>query len=114
MHPFVWRFLCHFGLWLHDLTPHVVAHLAVFVTLYECYLGIQPHLDLWRRIFRLSLNKDGGGSVQWIGAAAIQLRNNLKLWYLELLFPTSKKGCHRKWFYLFDPIRSFRPTPPTV
>ena len=42
---------------------HGVAYLAVFVTLYECYLGIEPHFDLWRRIFRLNLNKDGDGSV---------------------------------------------------
>ena len=26
--------------------------------------------------------------------------------YLELSFPTSKKGWHRKLFYLFDPSRS--------
>jgi hypothetical protein len=66
------RFLHHFGLWLHDLTPHEVAHLAVFVTLYECYLGIEPLFDLWRWIFRLNLNKDDDGFVQQICAVAIQ------------------------------------------
>ena len=71
MHPFVQRFLRHFGLWLHDLTLHGVAHLVVFVTLYECYLGIEPHFDLWQRIFQLNLNKDRDGSVKWIGAATI-------------------------------------------
>lgn len=29
----------------------MVAHLEVFVTLCECYLGIDPHFDLWQRIF---------------------------------------------------------------
>ena len=71
--------LCYFGLWLHDLMVHRMAHLTVFVTIYECYLGIEPHFDLWRRIFHLNLNKDGDGFVQWIDAIAIQLRNNLKL-----------------------------------
>ena len=57
-------------------------------------------------IFWLTLNKDGNGSMQQIGVVAIQLRNNLKLRYLELSLPTSKKGWHRKWFYLLDPARS--------
>jgi hypothetical protein len=105
-HPFVWRFLHHFRLWLHDLTPQSVAHLVVFVTLYEGYLGIEPHFDLWRWIFHLNLNKDGDESVQWIGTAAIQLCNNLKSRYLELSFPTSEKGWHQKFFYLSDPSGS--------
>ena len=70
-HPFVQRFLHHFRLCLHDLTPHGVADLVVFVTLSECYLGIEPHFDLWRRIFQLNLTKDGNGSVQWIGATTV-------------------------------------------
>ena len=81
-------------------------HLAVFVTLCECYLGIEPHFNLWRRIFRLNLNKDDDGSVQRIGATAIQLCNNLKSQYIELAFPTSEKGWHQKWFYLSDPSGS--------
>jgi hypothetical protein len=51
VHLFVGRFLRYFGLWLHDLMPHRVVHLAVFVTLYKCYLGIEPHFNLSRRIF---------------------------------------------------------------
>jgi hypothetical protein len=58
-------------LWLHDLTPHEVAHLVVFVTLCECYLWIEPHSDLWQRIFWLNLKKDGDRSVQQIDAATI-------------------------------------------
>jgi hypothetical protein len=106
VHPFVGRFFRHFGLWLHDLTSHGVTYLAVFVTLCECYLGIEPHIDLGRWIFCLNLNKDGDGSVQRIGITAIKLRNNLKLRYLELFFPTSEKGWHQKWFYLSDPSGS--------
>lgn len=78
----------------------------VFATLYECYLGIEPHFYLWRRISRLNLNKNDDRSVQRIGAATIQLRNNLKLRYLELSFPTSEKGWHRKWFFLSNPSES--------
>jgi hypothetical protein len=83
-----------------------VVHLVVFVTLSEGYLGIEPHFNLWRWIFCLNLNKDDDKSVQWIGVTAIQLRNNLKSWYLELSFPTSEKGWHWKSFYLSDPSGS--------
>jgi hypothetical protein len=51
--------------------PHGVTHLAVFMSLCECYLGIEPHFDLWQRIFQLSLSKDGGRSMQQIDAVAI-------------------------------------------
>jgi hypothetical protein len=34
-------------------------------------LGIELHFDLWWRIFRLTLNKDGNGAIQRIGTAAI-------------------------------------------
>lgn len=44
--------------------------------------------------------------MQWIGTDAIQLCDNMKSWYLELSFPSSKKGWHKKWFYLYDPIGS--------
>jgi hypothetical protein len=67
----MWRFLRHFRLCLHDLTPQSVAYLVVFVTLYEGYLGIEPHFNLSRWIFRLNLNKDDDKSVQWIGVTAI-------------------------------------------
>lgn len=80
----------------------------VFITFCEGYLGIVPHFGLWQRILWLNLNKDSNGSMQWIGAATIQLRNNLKLRYLEVSFPTSEKGLHRKWFYLSDPSGSLQ------
>ena len=51
----------------------------------------------------MNLNKDGDESMQRISVGAIQLCSNLNLWYLELSFPTSEKGWHRKWFYLSDP-----------
>jgi hypothetical protein len=70
------------------------------------YLGIDLHFDLWWRIFYLSLNKDDGGSMQRIGAAAIQLCDNMKSRYLELSFPSSEKEWHKKWFYLYDPTGS--------
>lgn len=42
-----------------------------------------------------------------VDVTAIQLRNNLKSWYLELSFCTLEKGWHWKWFYLSGPFGSF-------
>ncbi|KAE8816140.1 retrotransposon protein [Hordeum vulgare] len=45
------RFLMHFGLQPHHLSANIVLQLAAFIALCEGYLGIEPHLDLWRRLF---------------------------------------------------------------
>ncbi|KAE8784582.1 hypothetical protein D1007_41818 [Hordeum vulgare] len=45
------RFLTHYGMQLHHLSPNVVLQLAAFITLCEGFLGIEPCLDLWRRLF---------------------------------------------------------------
>jgi hypothetical protein len=39
------------GVQLHQLTPNSILYIARFVTLCECFLGIDPHWGLWRRIF---------------------------------------------------------------
>jgi hypothetical protein len=45
-HPFLRLLLWYYGLELHHLTPSGVLHIAVFVTLCEAYLGVDPDLDL--------------------------------------------------------------------
>jgi hypothetical protein len=36
---------------LHHLTPLEILHIAAFVTLYEAFMGIEPHFDLWNYFF---------------------------------------------------------------
>jgi hypothetical protein len=50
-HPFLWGLLFAYGIQLHDLNPNTILHIACFITLCECFLGIEPHWALWRRIF---------------------------------------------------------------
>ncbi|KAE8782238.1 hypothetical protein D1007_44414 [Hordeum vulgare] len=45
------RFLVHFGLQSHHLAPNSVLELASFVTLCEGFVGIEPHLEMWRQLF---------------------------------------------------------------
>jgi hypothetical protein len=45
-HPFPRGLLFAYGIQLHDLNPNTILHIACFVTLCECFLGIEPHWAL--------------------------------------------------------------------
>jgi hypothetical protein len=45
-HQFLRSLLQFYGLKLHHLTPSGILHIAAFVTLYETYMGIEPHFNL--------------------------------------------------------------------
>ena len=51
LHPFFVALLCVYGVQLHDLPPNSVQHIACFIVLCECYLGVRPHWALFKRIF---------------------------------------------------------------
>jgi hypothetical protein len=50
-HPFLRGLLFADGIQLHDLNPNSILHIACFITICECFLGIEPHWALWRQIF---------------------------------------------------------------
>jgi hypothetical protein len=52
-HPFLRGLLFAYGIQLHDLNPNTILHIASFIMLCECFLGIEPHWALWRRIFAI-------------------------------------------------------------
>ena len=43
--------LNEWGLELQHLNPTMVLHVAGFITIYEAFLGMEPHVDFFRRIF---------------------------------------------------------------
>jgi hypothetical protein len=45
-HPFLRGLLFAYGIQLHDLNPNTILHIACFITLCECFLGIEPHWAL--------------------------------------------------------------------
>ncbi|KAE8811364.1 hypothetical protein D1007_11736 [Hordeum vulgare] len=45
------NFLVFFGLQLHHLVPNAILQLASFLVLSEGFLGIEPNLDLWQKLF---------------------------------------------------------------
>ena len=55
-HEFLRGLLFVYGVQLHQLTPNSILHIAVFITLCECFLSIHPHFRLWKQIFLLRRN----------------------------------------------------------
>jgi hypothetical protein len=94
-HPFLHCLLYVYGIQLHDLNPNTILHLACFITLCECFLGIEPHWALWRRIFiiRRPLQFQTGGF-------SCQVHPDIP--YFNLQTPENNAGWRTKWFYAKD------------
>jgi hypothetical protein len=91
-HPFLCGLHFAYGIQLHDLNPNTILHIACFITLCECFLGIEPHWVLWRRIFavRHLLRYQTGGF-------SCQVRTDMP--YFNLQTPENNPGWRTKWFY---------------
>ena len=50
-HWFLRGLLNEWGLELQHLNPTGVLHIAGFITVYEAFLGMEPHMGLFERIF---------------------------------------------------------------
>ena len=67
------RLLHLYGLEVTHLKPNSIAQIAIFIHLCEGYLGIAPHFNLWRALYRL---KGHPSNISWnvVGGAAFSLR----------------------------------------
>jgi hypothetical protein len=94
-HPFLCGLLYVYGIQLHDLNPNTILHLVCFITLCECFVGIEPHWALWRQIFiiRRPLQYQTGGF-------SCQVRPDVP--YFNLQTPENNPGWRTKWFYAKD------------
>jgi hypothetical protein len=95
LHPFLCGLLFAYGIQLHDLNPNTILHIACFVTLCECFLGIEPHWALWRRIFviRRPLHYQTGGF-------SCQVHQDVDYFNLQTL--ENNPRWRKKWFYAKD------------
>lgn len=50
-HPFLCNLLCYYGITLCHLTPNSILHITIFINLYESFLGIEPHFNLFCHFF---------------------------------------------------------------
>jgi hypothetical protein len=94
-HPFLRGLLFAYGIQLHDLNPNTILHIACFITLCECFLGIEPHWALWCRIFIVR------HPLQYqTGSFRCQVRSDVP--YFNLHTPENNPGWRMKWFYAKD------------
>jgi hypothetical protein len=110
-HPFLQGLLFAYGIQLHNLNPNTILHIVCFITLCECFLGIEPHWALWRRIFviRRPLHYQTGGF-------SCQVCPDVE--YFSLRMSKNNPGWRMKWFYAKDKpsvgqefgLDDFRPT----
>ncbi|KAK1608319.1 hypothetical protein QYE76_031992 [Lolium multiflorum] len=81
-----------YGLQLHQLTPNSILHVSIFITLCECFLGVQPNWALWKRIFCLRRNGSHG--------VVICVRSDVD--YFDVKFPDSVQGWRKRWLYVHE------------
>jgi uncharacterized membrane protein (DUF106 family) len=66
-HEFLHGLLFVYGVQLHQLTPNSILHIACFITLYESFLGVEPHWILWKFLFRLRPSVFCRRTLSWAG-----------------------------------------------
>ena len=97
LHDFVRGLLYAYGVQIHDLTPNSILHIACFMALCECFLGVSPSWALWKSIFRVRhMVRDG--RVCPLGGVGIQVRGDCH--YFNLKAVDSAQGWRNKWFYV--------------
>ncbi|KAK1642383.1 hypothetical protein QYE76_060188 [Lolium multiflorum] len=98
-HEFLCSLLFFYGIQLWQLTPNSILHLSIFVTLYEAFLGIDPHWGLWRKIFYVKRH-NGNDGPPVVGGVGFVVRKEVD--YLDFPMKESVQGWRQKWFYLRD------------
>jgi hypothetical protein len=105
--------LYFYGLELHHLNPNSICHIAIFIHFCEAFLGIEPHWDLFRYLFRVK-PQPTSKTPSVVGDAGIQLRQQDGDRYLSYKFPSNIPGWKSHWFYIGNhvpqlPERSGKP-----
>ncbi|KAK1611614.1 hypothetical protein QYE76_035287 [Lolium multiflorum] len=99
IHDFLRVLLFVYGVQLHQLTSNSILHVAIFITLCECFLGVPPNWALWKRIF--CLRRNGSHNTAYnIGGVVISVRSDVE--YFDVKFPDSVQGWRKRWLYVHE------------
>jgi hypothetical protein len=98
-HEFLHGLLFVYGVQLHQLTPNSILHIACFITLYESFLGVDPHWTLWKFLFRLRPSVSLAKNPE-LDRAVVSVRAESH--YLEFNMAALVQGWRKKWFYIKD------------
>ena len=95
--------LYFYGLEVTHLKPNSIAQIAIFIHHCEGYLGIAPHFNLWRALYRL---KGHPSNVRWniVGEAAFSLRQGSV--YPDFELCDTNNGWPKDWFVVLNPAPS--------
>lgn len=106
-HEFLRCILFTYGVQLWQLSPNSILHLAVFITLCESFLGIEPHWGLWKRIFFVKRLCNANGPYV-VGGVGFAVRKEAK--YFKFPMRESVQGWRQKWFYIRDQPTESQPS----
>jgi hypothetical protein len=95
--------LYFYGLELHHLNPNSICHIAIFIHFCEAFLGIEPHWDLFRYLFRVK-PQPTSKNPSIVGGAGIQLRQQASARYLSYKFHSNIPGWKSHLFYIGNHI----------
>jgi hypothetical protein len=96
---FFWGLLYYYGLELHHLNPNSICHISIFIHFCEAFLGIEPHWDHFRFLFRVK-PQPTSKNPSVVGGIGIQLRQQAGNKYLSYKFPSNIPGWKNHWFYI--------------
>jgi hypothetical protein len=99
VHEFLLHLLRTYEIQLWQLTPNSILHVAVFITLCEAYLGVEPHFGLWKKIFYVKRYSSSNGSFV-TGGVGFVARSDVN--YFNFPMRESVQGWRLKWFYIKD------------
>jgi hypothetical protein len=97
----------YYGVEMHNFNPNSIAQAAIFATVCEGFLGIDPHWDLWTHLFSAeffaaSTNVKKVRMAVWAGGCTLQLRLGRVAQYIPASLVSSNKGWQNRWFYLWN------------
>ena len=99
LQDFLWGLIFHWGIQLYHPTPNSILHILIFVHLCEAFLGIHPHVDLFKSLFSLSPHPNAK-NIARVGGAELQLHPKMAEKCIPYT-PRRQIGEWRaEWFYI--------------
>jgi hypothetical protein len=102
---FMRALLHYYKVELHHLAPNSALQAAIFATVCEGYLGMEPHWNLWLHLFKVEhfakkAGKRGVRRAVHAGSCTLQVREGRGELYILAQLISSNSRWHDGWFYL--------------
>ena len=86
--------------------------MSIFVHLWEAFLGVEPHFELFRYLFHLKPQPDSF-VLDVVGGAGLQLRQWKDREYISYKLSNKVIEWKPKWFYVENQLGNFPPITPS-